>query len=78
MPNLREEIDADYTTGRRPFTEFRTEQNPHEITCSSCGGRVFADDAGYDHVTRALEHDPDNQFVCDQCIEDADEEHLAH
>ena len=71
IPRLREEFDADMPPVNRPMSELRTTQNAFELVCSTCGKRLFADNAAYEQITGAMELDPDNQFVCDECV-DAD------
>lgn len=69
MTNLREELDAEIVPPR--FANGQSEYNPHPIDCSACGRTVYADKTSYDNYLRSLDCDPANQFICDDCDEEA-------
>jgi hypothetical protein len=73
MPHLREEADADRTENYVSITDYRTDLNQYEVLCGSCGRTVFVDKEMGDQIGRAMEHDLDNQFLCDECEREQDE-----
>ena len=74
MTRLREEFDADSEATK--FSDVPDAEHRFELVCSECGKTVFTDEATHGRFVRALELDPDNQFVCDDCGELTEE--LAH
>jgi hypothetical protein len=74
MSRLRETLDEMNDSSRTP-TRFRTDGNSYEVRCGVCGGRFYVDETIYIRMRRAVEFDPsDNQFCCDDCEEEYEEE----
>ena len=76
MPQLREEADADRVENYVAITDFKTEQNVNELYCATCGKLFYVDQQTRDKFSRAMEHDLDNQFICDRCR--AEDEEMAY
>ena len=73
MPHLREEADGDRAENYVVMTDHKTEQNLYELFCASCGRTMYVDSETREQFARAIEHDLDNQFICDQCQREQDE-----
>ena len=73
MPHLREEADADRIENYVAMTDHKTEQNLYELFCASCGRVMYVDGETKEQFNRAMQHDLDNQFVCDKCQQEQDE-----
>jgi hypothetical protein len=69
MNRTREEFDADINEGYVGISEFKTEQNVHEIFCEYCLKPFFADTQTFESFQRALEHGSEGGFICDNCRE---------
>jgi len=76
MTRLREEFDADRAEETAAATRLQDDVNKFELVCSTCGRTVFTDEATHSQAVRAMEIDPDNQFICDDC--DEFDEEFAH
>ena len=74
MPKLREEAQIDVPQAEQRYSTFKNEQYPHEILCGSCSTVIYVDDATYESFHRAVAHDPDNQILCDNCLNEYEEE----
>ena len=66
MPRLREELDADRIKTSEP-TEYETGQNRYKLPCGVCGQTLYVDRQTLESYEKALEYDPDNQFMCADC-----------
>lgn len=66
MPRVKEELDADHIKTNEP-TEYKNEVNRFELPCGVCGKTLFVDQKTVRDFERALEHDLDNQFICNDC-----------
>ena len=73
MPQLREEADVDRKENYVEVTDFKTPQNRFELFCASCGKQQYVDKETSERFCRALEHDLDNQFLCNDCEREQDE-----
>lgn len=69
MPQVREELDADFLKTIEP-TEYMTDINRYELPCGVCGRTLYVDAQTLRDFERALEHDLDNQFICSECEQD--------
>ena len=70
---LREEIDPDLSEKYTAFTDQKTGLNQHEIYCGTCAKVFYTDEVNSDQFRRALDHDLDNPFVCDDCKREYEE-----
>ena len=70
---LREEIDGDLTENYVDITDFKTEQNLHEINCAECNRTFYADGDTADAIYRSIEQGLDNPFLCDGCRRELEE-----
>jgi hypothetical protein len=77
MPHLREEADADRIENYVTVTDTRTGQNQYEMFCGSCGKIMFVDKETNERFKRAIEHDLDNQLICEACEREQDEASYA-
>jgi uncharacterized protein YlaI len=78
MPKLREEATADTPQIDARYGIYKTEQYPHEVLCGSCSRTLYVDNVTFESFARAVELDPDNQFVCDDCLNEyEDTSHAA-
>lgn len=66
MQRLREEYNADLIKTNEP-TEYKTDLNRCELSCSVCGKLFYVDKETLESYEKALEHDSDNQFICLEC-----------
>lgn len=66
MTRLRETLDADRLKTPEP-TDYKTGENRYELLCGVCGRTLYADRPTFEAYEKALEHDPDNQFICSDC-----------
>jgi len=73
MYNLREHLDPDIIPPH--FAREYSMNNPHAITCSACGRRMYADTNSFQTYVRSLSYDPSDQFICDDCNDAALDEH---
>jgi hypothetical protein len=70
---LRKEIDGDLNENLVGVTDYKTEQNRFEISCSSCFKTFYADEQIYESIKRSLEQALDNPFLCDDCRQEYEE-----
>jgi hypothetical protein len=70
MIAAREERDADRVENYVKYTEHPTQTNSQEIVCGTCAKAFYVDEQTFHDLSRAIEFDIDNQFVCDDCVEE--------
>ena len=54
-------------------TRFRTEENPYELRCGTCGEVYFVGLETLESVNTAAREGLDNPFLCEDCKEEYDE-----
>jgi hypothetical protein len=69
--------DFDFEAVMQGYTPTPTQDCVNPIDCSACGRTVYTDSVSYESYLRTLEHDPANQFICDDCDQASIESH-AH
>lgn len=77
MQAIREERDSDRLDEYSRQSEVETITHRNEVVCGSCARILFVDDETAANVSRALEIDPDNQFMCDECSEELQDQAFA-
>jgi hypothetical protein len=70
---LREEIDGDILENYVGITDFKTDENQHEITCGMCNKTFYADRETSEGIYRKLEEGLENPFVCNDCQREYEE-----
>lgn len=70
---LREEIDGDLGENYVIITDYKTEQNQHEIDCSDCCKTFYTDKETYERFCRTIEQGLDNPFLCNDCQHEYEE-----
>jgi ferredoxin len=70
MPQIREEADADTTENYNRYTDHKTNRNKFEVLCGTCAKVCYVDEKTHENFVRSMEHNPDNPFLCDACLDE--------
>ena len=77
MQAIREERDSDRLESYSRQSEVETITHRNEVVCGSCARILFVDDETINNLARALEAEQDNQFMCDECSEELQDQAFA-
>lgn len=73
MDRVRSYYDADFENNLPLPTTYLTMENQNELYCRMCGAKVFVNDMILDGVIKTLVKTSENQFQCEECIEEFEE-----